>query len=578
VWDRPFLVVNGAGTRRRTLLVMTSRLRHPIGPALARILRLPPGRCDHTVDRVRVPMRDGVELLTHVHVPAARSSGTLLLRTPYGLDGAVAHLTAGFFASHGYRVVNQACRGTSGSGGTLDPFAQETADGHDAVAWLREQQWFDGRLALWGASYLGHAAWAVMVDPPPELVTAVVAISGHDAHWGAHGAGAFSLEEVVGLMDALGHLDVGGVRGVARAATAGRRLRPAFEDLPLLRAQDTLFAGSGMPYADWLLASEPEDPVWRQMRLGGALERVTVPVLLQAGWQDRFPAQALEQYDHLRQRGVDVGLTIGPWTHVETATKGAATIMTEALDWLGEHLGDGGRRRPSRVRVFVTGAREWRDLGAWPPPTRERVLHLQPGGGLADGLPPSTGGPTTFTYDPADPTPAVGGQVINPAIGGRRDNRRLERRADVVTFTSEPLAEPLDVTGTPVAEIVHETDNPWADLFVRLCDVGSDGRSVNVSDGFRRLGPDDANGTVEVRLDALAHRFSPGHRLRLQVSGGAHPRWARNLGTDQPPATGTDLAPSTRTICHGVGGASRLRLPCAGPESPPTTSPAAGSP
>ncbi|GAB3016420.1 hypothetical protein GCM10011376_04090 [Nocardioides flavus (ex Wang et al. 2016)] len=272
----------------------------------------------------------------------------------------------------------------------------------------------------------------------------------------------------------------------------------------------------------------------------------------------------LEQYDRLRQRGVDVGLTIGPWTHLQTGTQGAATVMTEALDWLGEHLaGDGGRRRPSPVRITVTGAGEWRDLESWPPQTRDRVLHLQPGGGLAEDPPPSAAGPTTFAYDPADPTPAVGGQVVNPAISGRRDNRRLERRADVVTFTSAPLTEPLDVLGTPVAEIVHETDNPWADLFVRLCDVGRGGRSVNVSDGFRRLGPDDANRTVEVQLDALAHRFLAGHRLRLQVSGGAHPRWARNLGTGQPPATGTDLAPSVRTICHGVGGASRLRLPCA---------------
>jgi putative CocE/NonD family hydrolase len=508
-------------------------------------------------------MRDGVELLTDVYSPAATSSGTVLIRTPYGLDGVIAQLTAGFFASHGYQVVNQSCRGTFGSGGDFDPFSQETADGADAVAWLREQSWFGGRLALWGASYLGHAAWAVMVDPPPELVTAVVAISGHDAHWVAHGAGAFSLEEVVGLMDGLAHLDSGAIRGIARAATSSRRLRPAFEDLPLSGAQDSVLAGSGMPYLDWLLASDPESPVWRHMRLGQALERVTVPVLLQTGWQDRFPAQMIEQYDRLRQRGVEVGLTIGPWTHVETATKGLATVMTEALDWLAEHLaGAGGRPRPSPVRIYVPGAEEWRDLPTWPPPTSDRVFHLHPDGGLADVPPSSDSGPTTFTYDPADPTPAVGGRVINPAIGGHRDNRRLERRADVVTFTSPPLTEALDVLGTPVVELVHETDNPYADLFVRVSEVGRNGRSTNVSDGFLRLGPDNANGTIRLRLDALAHRFTPGSRLRLQVSGGAHPRYARNLGTSGDPATSIDLAPSARKIFHGDGGFSQVHLPC----------------
>jgi uncharacterized protein len=542
---------------------MKSRLRHPLGTAVARVLRMPVGRYDYTVGRARVPMRDGAELLTHVYAPDAGSLGTVLIRTPYGLDGVIAQLTAGFFASHGFQVVNQGCRGTFGSGGDLDPFSQETADGVDAVAWLREQPWFAGRFALWGASYMGHTAWAVMADPPPELVTAVVAISAHDAHWVAHGAGAFSLEQVVSLLDGLGHLDVGAVRGIARGATSGRRLKPAFEELPLVRAQDTLFAGSGMPYRDWLMASDPEHPVWRDMRLGQALERVTVPVLLQTGWQDRFPAQMIEQYDRLQQRGVEVGLTIGPWTHFETLTKGAATVMTEALEWLADHLaGAGARRRPSPVRIFVTGAREWRTLEAWPSSTSERVFYLHPDGALDDTPPASTSGPTSFTYDPTDPTPAVGGQVINPAIGGRRDNRRLEERVDVVTFTSPPLTEPLDVLGNPVVDVVHETDNPYADLFIRMCEVGMSGRSINVSDGFVRLGPENANGNVRLPLDALAHRFAPGNRLRLQISGGAHPRYARNLGTNGAPATSTGLAPSARKIFHGAGGSSRLHLPC----------------
>lgn len=548
------------------VVVTKSRKRHPLAATLARVLRMPPGRHAYTVEQARVPMRDGVQLLTDVYSPEGRSPGTLLIRTPYGRDGLTAQLTAGFFASHGYQVVNQGCRGTSGSGGDLDPFRQELDDGADAVAWLREQPWFGDRLALWGASYMGHAAWAVMMDPPPELVTAVVAISAHDGHWAAHGSGAFALEDIASLMDGLGHLDVGAVRSIAAGVTARRRLRPAFEDLPLVRAQDTVFQDTGMPYRDWLLASDPGDPLWRDMRLGQALDRVTVPVLLQTGWQDRFPAQMIEQYDRLRQRGVEVGLTIGPWTHVQTATKGAAVVMTEALDWLAQHLdGAGGRQRPSPVRIHVTGAQEWRHLERWPPPTSDRVWYLHPHGGLGDTPPSSTAGPTTFTYDPADPTPAVGGRVINPAVAGHRDNRGLEERADVLTFTSPPLAEPVDALGNPVVEVVHGTDNPWADLFVRVCDVDERGRSVNVSDGFRRLRPEDANGTVTLRLDALAHRFARGHRLRLQVSGGAHPRHARNLGTDGDPATSTDLAPSARWIFHGDGGFSRVLLPCSTP-------------
>jgi putative CocE/NonD family hydrolase len=508
-------------------------------------------------------MRDGVELLTDVYAPEGLPLGTVLMRTPYGRTGVIAHLTAGYLATHGYRVVNQSCRGTAGSGGDFGPFGQEVADGADAVAWLRRQAWFDGRFALWGASYLGHAAWAVMVEPPPELVAAVVVASAHDGHWVAHGAGAFSLEEVVGLMDGLGHLEDGAVRGILRGVTARRRLAPAFEELPLARAQETVLAGSTMPYLEWLTAPDAEDPAWRLLRLGQALERVNIPVLLQDGWQDRFPDQMLEQYERLSRRGVDVGLTIGPWTHVEVVTKGARVVMAETLDWLAEHLaGTGRRQRPSPVHIFVTGAQEWRHLPTWSPATHERVLYLQPRGRLGDERPPPTADPTTFTYDPAAPTPAVGGRIINPALGGYRDNRKLEERADVLTFTSPPLTESLEVMGNPVVEVVHQTDNPHADLFVRLCEVGTNGRSVNVSDGFRRLEPEQASGHIRLRLDAVAHRFDPGVSIRLQVSGGAHPRYARNLGTDQDPATSSDLAPSRRTIFHGAGGFSRVLVPC----------------
>jgi len=508
-------------------------------------------------------MRDGVELLTDIYAPVANSLGTLLIRTPYGRNSLIASLTARSYATHGFLVVNQSCRGTFGSDGDFEPFSHEIDDGADTVAWLRTQAWFAGRFALCGASYLGYTAWAVMMDPPPELAAAVIAVSAHDNHWVTHGTGAFALEPTLSVLDALDHLEAGSVRGVLRVVTAGRRLKPGFKELPLVRAQETVLGGSRMPYREWLTARDAEDPVWRPMRLGQALERVNVPVLLQEGWQDRFVDQMIEQYERLQRRGVDVGLTIGPWTHVEVATKGAGIIMEETLDWLAEHLaGTGHRHRPSPVRIFVTGAQAWRYLPEWPPATNERVLYLQPYGELGDTQPTSSAGPSTFIYDPADPTPAVGGRVINPARGGYRDNRELEKRDDVLTFTGPPLNEPLEVIGNPVVELVHDTDNPHADLFVRLCEVRKNGRSINVSDAFHRLEPEKSSGIILLRLDAMAHRFTPGTRIRLQISGGAHPRYARNLGTDEDPATSSNLAPSRRTIFHGDGGLSRIFLPC----------------
>jgi len=295
---------------------------------VARAFKLPPGHHDYTVtSAVPVPMRDGVHLLTDIYAPVTEPLGTVLVRTPYGRTSLIAFLTARCYAAQGYLVVNQSCRGTSGSGGSFQPFSQEIEDGADAVAWMRDQPWFGGRFALCGPSYLGYAAWALMTDPPPELAAAVIAVAAHDNHWVAHGAGGFSLEQVLSLFDAFRHLERGFGRAMLHGVTARRRLKRGFEELPLVRAQETVLAGSSMPYRAWLTAPAADDPLWQSMRLHQALERVDVPVLLQEGWQERFVDQMLDQYEHLRRRGVDVGLTIGPWTHVEMATKGAGTVM-----------------------------------------------------------------------------------------------------------------------------------------------------------------------------------------------------------------------------------------------------------
>jgi predicted acyl esterase len=400
-----------------------TRRRRALDAATARIFKMPPGHHDYVRSQaVRVPMRDGVELLTDIYAPVANSLGTLLIRTPYGRNSLIASLTARSYATHGFLVVNQSCRGTFGSDGDFEPFSHEIDDGADTVAWLRTQAWFAGRFALCSASYLGYAAWAVMTDPPPEMAAAVIAVSAHDNHWVAHGAGAFSLEQMLGLFDAFDHPEGGLVGGILRGVTAGRRLKPGFEELPLIRAQETVLAGSSMPYREWLTTPDAEDPLWQPMRLGQALERVTVPVLLQEGWQDRFADQMIEQYERLRRRGVDVGLTIGPWTHVEFATKGAGIVMEETLDWLAEHLARTSRRhRPSPIRIFVTGAQEWRYLPEWPPATDERVLYLQPNGGLGNTQPTPSAGPSTFIYDPADPTSCRG-------PGHQSSKRRLSRQ------------------------------------------------------------------------------------------------------------------------------------------------------
>ncbi|HEU4361921.1 MAG TPA: CocE/NonD family hydrolase [Mycobacterium sp.] len=527
------------------------------------MLKLPPGG-GYTVARAGVPMRDGVVLLADHYAPVSAARGTLLVRGPYGRGFPFSLLFARIYAARGYHVVVQSVRGTFGSGGVFEPTVNEAADGADTVVWLRRQPWFTGSFGTIGLSYLGFTQWALLVDPPPELAAAVIAVGPHDFSESAWSTGSFTLNDFLGWSDLMAHQEVGGrVRAGIRQLTARHRLRRATAGLPLGAAGRALLDSGAPWYESWVEHPDLDDPFWGRYQLGAALDRVAVPVLLLGGWQDLFLGQTLLQYRRLRDRGVDVALTIGPWAHVQVLTNGLGTVTRESLDWLETHLAGAASCRPSRVRVFRTGSkdRDWCELPDWPPPTSPRTWYLQPGGELAPTPPTAaaTSVPASFRYDPADPTPTVGGRMLSPDAG-YRDDGRLARRDDVLSFTGEVLAQDVYVSGNPVVELAHTADNPHVDLFVRVSEVDAGGRSRNVSDGYRRLG--DSAGAVRVELDAIAHRFTTGSRIRLLIAGGCHPRYARNLGAGEPPVSGARLQPATHTVHFG---GSRLVLPVAEP-------------
>jgi putative CocE/NonD family hydrolase len=533
---------------------------------LSRALRQPGALNGYTIENVRTPMRDGAVLLgDHFSPSTATPHGTVLIRTPYGRGFPTSALHGRIFAARGYHVLVQSVRGTFGSGGTFRPMAQETEDGQDTVAWLRRQAWFDGRLATLGASYLGWTQWTLLQDPPPELRAAVVYVGPHDFREAVFGTGAFTLGDFLGWSDQIAHQEDGsGLRRLLSMATAARRVRPGLEGLPLPDAAVPVLRGRAPWYREWLAHPDGADPWWLPYRAGAALQRVDVPVLLVSGWQDLFLEQSLEQYEVLAGRGVDVALTVGPWTHVQVATKGAAEVNRESLAWLDQHLAGGPDARSAPVRVYRTGEGRWHELASWPPPAEPATFQPHADGTLTTTSVAPSAGTVEFRYDPADPTPSVGGRTLSGSMGVK-DNRELERRSDVVTFTTDPLPTAVDVIGSPVLDLAIAVDNPHADVFVRLCDVDERGHSRNFTDHLERLDPDLPAGDVRhlsLRLDPCFHRLTAGHRLRLQISGGAFPRYARNLGTAGTPAEGRTLEPSPRTI-HCMD--SRLVLPVAAP-------------
>ncbi|MGW4940158.1 CocE/NonD family hydrolase [Actinoplanes sp. NPDC004185] len=506
---------------------------------------------------IEVPAADGSPLITDHYAPVTdQECPVLLIRTSYGRGFPWNSLFGASFAAQGYRVILQSTRGTGGSGGDFHIWRNEAADGQATVDWLRKQEWFPGAFATIGPSQFSYAQWALGLDPPPEWRAAVLQVPVHDFYDGMYPGQhcAFRLELALVAGVTFFHQGAGTGRYLRALLRLARHLRHAVRGVPLLDSYRRALGGRRPEFEDWLTHPYQDDLFWAGADAGPAADRMTVPVSLVSGWHDLALDQTLRQYARLRRAGQEPTLMIGPWTHTSLFEQGRAVVFADALEHLRVHLRGEGERG-TRIRVHVNDA--WRELNAWPPPSTPVRYHLRPEGELGE----LDAGRTTFDYDPADPTPSFAGQ-LQSRTAGARDNKTLEARSDVRTFTTAPLTTALEIIGTPSAELYAAGSTGHFDLFVRLCDVHPDGRSVNVCDGFTRLTPDHADADlVTVPLGATGHRFEPGHRIRLQVSGGAHPRFARNYGTGEPLASATELVTTRTTLHHDPDHPSAVILP-----------------
>jgi uncharacterized protein len=510
-------------------------------------------------------MSDGTGLLADRWLPAGSTTAPLVLvRTPYGRRSLNGLLFGRVLAHFGFQVVVQSCRGTQGSGGAFDrPFAAERADGRDTVAWLREQPWYPGSFATVGGSYFGYTQLAIAAEAGDELAAAVwtaAPLSTRDICWPDD---TFSPGTALRWAAQVTASPTAGLKGLLTMRADDKRLRAAAMTAPLIDSYPGATRAKVPYFEEWLSAEGPGAAVWQAQDVADALERTSCPVLVQAGWYDIFLEASLRQYQRLRERGVDARLTVGPWHHVQMT----APAIPDMVHFLTEVLLDGPPRvEGRRVRLIEVGAKTAELLEEWPQETVDHTYHLV-GGLLADALPARDNGPTTtsFTYDPSDPTPAVGGALLEPMGAGPRDNRKLESRADVVTFDAPALPAELVVRGAPRVQLVVSSDREATCVFLRLCDVAPDGRSTNLTDAMVPLRPEhreeDGSWIVDAALHPVAARVPAGHRLRLQVSSGAFPRYARHSGTAGPVATATTYLPATQTIHHSHVRPGRVTVP-----------------
>ena len=281
---------------------------------------------------------------------------------------------------------------------------------------------------------------------------------------------------------------------------------------------------------------------------------------LVSGWHDILLRELLEDYETLRANGKSPFLTIGPWQHTDRGVMLAA--LREGILWHDAHLKHNPLRlRKKPVRLFVLGANEWREYEAFPPPATERAYYAGAQHTLTAQPPLADSPPDEYIFDPAKPTPALGGLMFGP-LGGVHDQRSLQSRRDVLTYSTVPLAEDVVVIGAPRVTCFARSSTPYTDFFVRVCDAAPDGHTINVSDGMVRVrGRELGEWRLDIQLLSTAFRFRRGHRIQLMIASGQHPRWDRNLGTGESWHSSVGGVLQHQTIYHDAERATVLTLP-----------------
>jgi uncharacterized protein len=546
---------------------------------------------------VMVRMRDGVRLAADVYRP--RGAGdrlpVILIRTTYN-KAQHATIPARVFAERGYAVLLQDDRGKWASEGEfVFPFGQsDRNDGYDTVEWIASQSWSNGRVGTYGCSRLGMHQYMLAAERHPA----------HAAMIPQAGGGAKAPNRVGGAVPLSAW-----VRGHPMAGTKDRtdgQVRIPPEGLLHLPTVD-IMRHYGVGPTDWEGSLKPlDDPWWQTHGHIAESDSFATPALHVDSWYDLGIARTLQLFDLMRRNAVDKRtrehqyVIISPTTHCQSERATENTRVGELdvgdarlpywqiyLDWFDHWLKgvDNGVTDMPRVQYYVMGANEWRSANEWPvPEARPTRLYLHSGGlagermddGVLSHQPPAAiEPPDRYVYDPADPVPSRGGAVNPQDQPGAYDQSDLEQRADVLVYTTPPLDEPLDVVGPLRATLYVSSSAPDTDFTVKLVDVHPDGRGFNVQEGILRaryregfdrtvwMRPGEVY-EVEVDLQATAHRFRAGHRVRIEVSSSNFPGFDRNLNTGGDNVTETEWRIAENAIHHSPEHPSHLLLPVVG--------------
>ena len=553
--------------------------------------------------KVAMKTRDGVTLNADIYRPAGDGNFPVLLqRTPYNKDNAADFARAA--VARGFMVVVQDVRGRYTSEGEWYPFKHETDDGYDTVEWAAALPHSNGKVGMFGGSYVGATQMLTAIGHPPHLagICPIVTASNYHSNWTYQG-GAFEQ-----------WFDESWTSGLAQDT-----LNRAIRDRTNARVGDTVLpldqypvfnidrghSGTELTHAlapyfiDWL-AHPNYDDYWKQWSIEENYANIQVPALTVAAWYDLFQGGSLRNYMGIKAHAgneaarngqhliVAIGGHSGSGRKVGEVDFGPDAPFDEnavTLDWY-DYLFSGKQNEfgGKPVHIFVMGENKWRDEDSWPLDRAKQTKYFLHSAGKAnnasgDGALSTTAEhsevPDTFVYDPGNPVPTVGGPLCCDSIHlepGARDQKEVEARPDVLVYSTPPLEQDTEVTGPVTLNLYAKSSAVDTDFTAKLVDVWPNGLAQNLTEGILRAvyresasapTPIVPGQVYEYKIDvwSTSNVFLKGHRIRLEVSSSNFPRFDRNLNNGKNAADSSDYVKATNTILHDAEHPSTLLLP-----------------
>lgn len=555
---------------------------------------------------VAMKTRDGVVLRADVYRPAGDGPFPVLLqRTPYDKNNAADF--ALLAVARGYMVVVQDVRGRYTSDGEWYTFKHEIEDGYDTVEWAAALPHSNGKVGMFGGSYVGATQMLAAISHPPHLagICPVVTASNYHENW-AYQGGAFEQWFDESWSSGLAQDTVNRTIRAATNARQSDRLLPLKKfpvfNLGNIAGGPELTQSLAPYYLDWL-AHPTYDAYWKQWAIDENYAQIQVPALTIAAWYDIFLGGSLRNYIGLRDHAgnetarkeqrllVTIGGHAGYGRKIGAIDFGLAAdeydegrITLDWYDFLFKGLQNQFAHDDKPVRLFVMGENAWRDEAAWPLERAQATKYYLHSGGKANTLAgdgalvvtaPKTETADTYIYNPANPVPTMGGPLCCDGAHlapGPLDQNEVEVRPDVLVYATPPLDADVEVTGPVTLDLFAKSSAVDTDFTAKLVDVSPEGFARNLTEGILRARFRESTSAakllepgkvVELKVDlwATSNVFKKGHRIRLEVSSSNFPRFDRNLNTGKSAADETKFVSATNTVLHDADHPSALILP-----------------